>query len=471
MSNTGETSCAYGTRMDVLSTPARTPIYRQLFPQLLVGIAAGILVGWLAPRFGANLKPLSDGFLALIKMVIEPIIFCLVVVGIAHVGDLKAVGRIGIKALVYFEVVTTFALVFGLVVGNVMRPGAGFRIDPATLSDGAAAVEKVTKDGSLPHFAEFLLGVIPSSVINAFATNNTLQVLFFSVLFGLALAKFSTSGPTIVGRSIEQLGEIFFTIMGWIMRLSPIGAFGAMASIIGKYGIASLASFGKLILACYVAAALFIVLLALVARFVVGLNLWRFLRYTKDQFLLALGTASTEAVMPKIMEKLTNAGCSRAATGLVVPTGYSFNLDGATLYLAICIMFLAQALGVDLSLGEQITAVLILMLTSKGMAGVPGSSFLALSATVSALGHPEITVAAVALLLGVDRIMDSMRVSVNLLGNCVATFVVAKWEGQLDTERMRRVMNGEDVPELHFADSAHEDPADPRSSVADARSV
>ncbi|WP_341258121.1 cation:dicarboxylate symporter family transporter [Gordonia malaquae] len=446
--------------MNVKPAPSRTPIYRRLFPQLIVGIVAGILVGWLAPVFGANMKPFSDGFLALIKMVIEPIIFCLVVVGIAHVGDLKSVGRIGVKALIYFEAGTTFALVFGLVIGNVMRPGAGFRIDPATLSDGAAAIDEATKDGSLPHFAEFLLGVIPSSAINAFATNNTLQVLFFSVLFGLALATFSTAGPTIVGRTIEQLGQIFFKVMGWIMRLSPIGAFGAMASIIGKYGIASLASFGRLIFACYVAAALFILLLALVARLAVGLNLWKFLRYTKDEFALALGTASTEAVMPKIMEKLTHAGCSRAATGLVVPTGYSFNLDGATLYLAICLVFLAQALGVDLSLGEQITAVLLLMLTSKGMAGVPGSSFLALSATVTALGHPEITIAAVALLLGVDRIMDSMRVSVNLLGNCVATFVVAKWEGQLDTEQMRKVMDGEDVPNGQFAEPTP-DPAAP----------
>ncbi len=236
------------------------------------------------------------------------------------------------------------------------------------------------------------------------------------------------------------------------MRLAPIGAFGAMAYIIGQYGIGSLGSFAKLIGCCYLAAALFILVLGVVAKVFAGVNLWKFVVYIKDELFLALGTASTEVVLPRIMTKLTNAGCSRTTTGLVVPTGYSFNLDGATLYLSICVLFLAQALGVNLSLGEQITAVLVLMLTSKGMAGVPGSSFLALSATVAAIGHGAIPVAAVALLLGADRIMDSMRVSVNLLGNCVATFVVAAWEGQLDKDRMRLVLDGQDVPPLDDPD-------------------
>ena len=426
--------------------------YRSLFAQLLVAIVAGILVGWLWPAFGADLKPLADGFIKLIKMLIAPIIFCTVVIGIAHVGDLKSVGRIGVKALIYFEVVTTFALLFGLLIGNLVKPGAGFNIDAQTLASGADAVAKKTGTGELPHTVEFLLNIIPTSIISAFAENQLLQVLFFAVLFGLALAKFGEHGPPVVFELIEHFSSLFFTIIGWIMKLAPLAAFGAMAYIIGQYGIASLGSYAKLIGACYLGAALFILVLAAIAWFFAGVNLWRFLVYIKDEFFLALGTASTEVVLPRIMDKLMYAGCSRTTTGLVVPTGYSFNLDGATLYLSICVLFLAQALGVDLSLGEQITAVLVLMLTSKGMAGVPGSSFLALSATVAAIGHGAIPVAAVALLLGADRIMDSMRVSVNLLGNCVATMVVARWEGQLDSARMSSVLRGEDIEPLEDAD-------------------
>jgi len=438
----------------------RKPLYTSLFFQLIVAIVGGILLGWIWPDFASNLKPLADGFIKLIKMLIAPIIFCTVVLGIAHVGDLKAVGRIGVKALIYFEVVTTFALVFGLLVGNVMQPGAGFSIDPQTLATGAEAIATKTGNGELPHTVECVLGIIPASVIGAFADNVLIQVLFFAVLFGLALAKLGEKGPPVILTVIDQASHAFFTIIGWVMRLAPLGAFGAMAYIIGQYGIDSLASYGKLIAACYIAAILFILVLAGIVKYFAGVNLWKFLVYIKDELFLALGTASTEVVLPRIMVKLENAGCSRTTTGLVVPTGYSFNLDGATLYLSICLLFLAQALGVDLSLGEQITAVLVLMLTSKGMAGVPGSSFLALSATVAAIGHGAIPVAAVALLLGADRIMDSMRVSVNLLGNCVATFVVANWEGQLDKDRMRRVLNGEDVGVLEL------DPADPTHEIA-----
>ncbi|MGO4615437.1 C4-dicarboxylate transporter DctA [Nocardia sp. 2YAB30] len=424
---------------------SRTPWYRSLFVQLLVAIVAGIVLGALWPDFGADLKPLADGFVKLIKMVIAPIIFCTVVLGIAHVGDMKSVGRIGVKALIYFEVITTFALLFGLLVGNLVKPGAGFDIDPQTLATGADKIAQKTGSGELPHTVEFLLNIIPASVVSAFAENVLLQVLFFAVLFGLALAKFGEHGPPVILEAVDHIGRIFFTIIGWIMRLAPLGAFGAMAYIVGQYGLSSLGSYGKLIACCYGAALLFLLVLAVVARMFAGVNLWKFVRYIKDELFLALGTASTEVVLPRIMIKLTEAGCSRATTGLVIPTGYSFNLDGATLYLSICVLFLAQALGVDLSLGEQITAVGVLMLTSKGMAGVPGSSFLALSATISAIGHGSIPVAAVALLLGADRIMDSMRVTVNLLGNCVATVVVAAWEGQLDIARMRAVLDGEAV--------------------------
>ncbi|WP_179118544.1 C4-dicarboxylate transporter DctA [Saccharothrix sp. ALI-22-I] len=425
----------------------RTPWYRSLFVQLMIAISAGILVAVLWPKAGAAAKPLADAFINLIKMLIAPIVFCTVVLGIAHVGDLKSVGRIGVKALIYFEVVTTFALLFGLLVGNLVQPGSGFDIDPATLATGAEAVAKKTNDGELPSTVQFLVNVIPTSFIKAFADNAMLQVLFFAVLFGLALAKLRDRSQAVVD-FIEQGSRLFFTIIGWIMRVAPLGAFGAMAYIVGQYGIASLGNYGKLIACCYLAAALFILVLAAISRYLAGVSLWKFVRYIKDELFIALGTASTEVVLPRIMAKLTNAGCSRATTGLVVPTGYSFNLDGATLYLAICTLFLAQALGVDLSLGEQITAVLVLMLTSKGMAGVPGSSFLALSATIAAIGHGAIPVAAVAILLGADRIMDSMRVSVNLLGNCVATLVVARWEGQLDRDRLRAVLAGEDVPPL-----------------------
>ena len=456
-------SATPSTDTDAPST--RPPLYRSLFFQLLVAIVAGILVGWLAPSVGANLKPLADLFIKLIKMCIAPIIFFTVVLGIAHVGDMKAVGRIGVKALVYFELVTTFALLFGLGVGNLVRPGAGFRIDPATLATGAEAVAKSTGSGKLPHTVEFLMGIVPASVVQAFAENSLLQVLFFAVLFGLALAAFRGRQTPILIRIIDQASQVFFTIIGWIMKLAPIGAFGAMAYIIGQYGIGSLGSYAKLIAACYVAALLFILVLGAIVAVLAGVNLWKFVVYVKDELFLALGTASTEVVLPRIMLKLTHAGCSRATTGLVVPTGYSFNLDGATLYLSIAFLFLAQALGVNLSIGEQITAVLVLMLTSKGMAGVPGSSFLALSATVAAVGHGSIPVAAVALLLGADRIMDSMRVSVNLLGNCVATFVVAAWEGQLDRDRMRSVLDGRPVEPLPDLDREPDLDDDPRAAV------
>jgi aerobic C4-dicarboxylate transport protein len=424
----------------------KPPWWRSLFAQLILAIVLGVVIGWLWPKVGHDLKPLADGFIKLIRMVIAPIIFCTVVLGIAHVGDMRAVGRIGGKALLYFEVVTTFALFFGVLVANVLRPGSGFHIDPGTLAHGSDAVAKSTGGGSLPHTADFLLDIIPSSIFDAFAKNSMLQILFFAVLFGLALAKFGHKAPPVILTLVDQTSHVMFTMVGWIMRVAPLGAFGAMGYIIGQYGIKSLGSFAKLIGCCYLAAVLFIVILAVIARVFAGLSLWRFLIYIKDELFLALGTASTEVVLPRIMTKLTVSGCSRATTGLVVPTGYSFNLDGATMYLSICVLFLAQALGVHLSLGEQLAAILVLMLTSKGMAGVPGSSFLALSATVAAIAHGAIPVAAVALLLGVDRIMDSMRVTVNLLGNCVATFVVANWEGQLDPERRDAMMAGNPIP-------------------------
>lgn len=418
--------------------PARKPFYRQLFFQILVAVCLGVLIGHFWPDLGANLRPLGDGFIQLIKMIIAPLIFLVIVTGISAVGDVKAVGRVGVKALLYFTGATLFALVFGLIVGNVVQPGAGLNIDPASLSQDALEA----KTGTAPpkDAGQFLLGIIPTSVVGAFASNSLLQVLCFSVFFGAAIVVVGRERCLPVVNLLETVLEPFFKIMGWVMRVAPIGAFGAMAFIIGQYGISSLGTYAVLIAACYGAAIIFIALLFLVAWVYPRVPLWQFIKYTREEFLLALGTASTESVLPRIMTKLTNAGCSRATTGLVVPTGYSFNLDGAALYLSISLLFLAQAFGHSLDFGQQLAALGILMLTSKGMAGVPGSAFLALSATAGALGI--FPVAGVALLLGADRVMDSMRVVVNLLGNCVATFVVAKWEGQFDREAMLEAFRG-----------------------------
>ncbi|WP_347109195.1 cation:dicarboxylase symporter family transporter [Paenarthrobacter sp. S56] len=418
--------------------PARQPLYKSLFVQILVAVAAGITIGYLWPDIGASLRPLGDGFIQLIKMIIAPLIFMVIVTGISAVGDVKAVGRVGIKALAYFTAATLFALAFGLVVANLVQPGAGLNIDPATLSQDALNAKTSTappKDAG-----QFLLGIIPSSVVGAFASNSLLQVLCFAVFFGAAIVVVGREKCKPVIDVMETTLELFFKIMAWVMRVAPVGAFGAMAFIIGQYGLGSLSTYAVLVAACYGSALVFIGLLFLVAWVYPRVPLWQFIKYSREEFILALGTASTESVLPRIMTKLNNAGCSRATTGLVVPTGYSFNLDGAALYLSISLLFLAQAFGHNLDLGQQLAALGVLMLTSKGMAGVPGSAFLALSATAGALGI--FPVAGVALLLGADRLMDSMRVVVNLLGNCVATFVVAKWEGQFDRQAMLEAFGG-----------------------------
>lgn len=419
------------------SRPKKQPIYKSLFFQLGIAVVAGVLIGHFWPTVGTALRPLGDGFIMLIKMIIAPLIFMVIVTGIAAVGDVKAVGRVGVKALIYFTGATMFALIFGLIIGNIVQPGAGLNIDPTTLDSGAIA----EKTGEAKDAASFILGIIPVSIVGAFAENILLQVLFFSVFFGAAIVVVGQDRCAPLLSLFEIILELIFKIMSWVMKVAPLGALGAMGFIIGQYGIGTLGTYAKLIAACYVAAVLFIGVLFIVAWTTARVPLWQFIRYTREEFLLAIGTASTESVMPRIMTKLTNAGCSRATTGLVVPTGYSFNLDGAAIYLSISLLFLAQAFGHDLTLGQQLGALGVLMLTSKGMAGVPGSSFLALSATAAALGI--FPVAGVALLLGADRIMDSMRVAVNLLGNCVATFVVAKWEGQFDREAMVRAFAGE----------------------------
>ena len=431
---------------------AKKPLYKSLFVQILGAVVLGIAVGYLWPSAGSALRPLGDGFIQLIKMIIAPLIFLVIVTGISAVGDVKSVGRVGVKALVYFTAATLFALAFGLVVANIVQPGAGLNIDPGSLSEDA--VNAKTTAAPPKDAGQFLLGIIPTSVIGAFASNMLLQVLCFAVFFGAAIVVVGRERCKPVIDLMETTLELFFKIMSWVMRVAPIGAFGAMAFIIGQYGLSSLSTYALLIAACYGSALVFIGLLFIVAWVYPRVPLWQFIKYSREEFILALGTASTESVLPRIMTKLTNAGCSRATTGLVVPTGYSFNLDGAALYLSISLLFLAQAFGHNLDLGQQLAALGILMLTSKGMAGVPGSAFLALSATAGALGI--FPVAGVALLLGADRLMDSMRVVVNLLGNCVATFVVSKWEGQFDRDTMLAAFRGETTEQNHSTLAAPE---------------
>ncbi|MFF3906757.1 cation:dicarboxylate symporter family transporter [Streptomyces sp. NPDC001848] len=410
-----------------------------LFAQVACALVLGIVVGKLWPYSATVFQPLGDGFVRLIKAVISPLVFCVVVVGIAKAGDLKAFGRIGLKALIWFEVASTAALLIGLGAANLVGPGSGMHIDASKLD--ASAVDKQTGGGSLPSTTEFVLNALPQSFVGAFADNALLQVLVLACLVGAALLHLGRARVPGVLSAIEQAQEVVFTVVGFVMRLAPLAVFGAMVHLVGQYGLGVITTYGKLIVLCYAVAALFLMVLAVALKLVTGLSLWKFVRYTREEMLLALGTASSETVMPRMMQKLRRAGCREDAVGLVLPTGYSFNLDGASLYLSIGTVFIAQAVGVHLSLSQQITVVLVLMLTSKGMAGVPGSAFLALSATATSLG--VIPAGAVALLLGVDRIMDSMRVVTNLLGNCVAVFTVSRWEGALDAARAKKVLDGE----------------------------
>ncbi|MCX5080171.1 cation:dicarboxylate symporter family transporter [Streptomyces sp. NPDC056121] len=410
-----------------------------LFAQVACALVIGVVVGRLWPHAGTAVQPLGDGFVRLIKAMIAPLVFCVVVAGITKAGDLKAFGRIGLKALLWFEVATTVALVVGLLAGNLAGPGVGMNVDPSKLD--ASAVEDKTGGGSLPSTGDFILHSLPDSAVGAFAENSLLQVLVLACLVGAALLHLGNTKVPAILPAIEQGQEVVFAVVGFIMKLAPLAVFGATAHLVGEYGLGALSTYGKLIGVCYAVAVIFLVLLGLAMKAVTGLSLWKFVRYTREELLLALGTASSETVMPRMMQKLRHAGCRDDAVGLVLPTGYSFNLDGASIYLSIGTLFIAQAVGVDLSLGQQITVVIVLMLTSKGMAGVPGSAFLALSATASALG--VIPAGAVALLLGVDRIMDAMRVSTNLLGNCVAVFAVSRWEGALDTAKAKKVLGGE----------------------------
>ena len=413
--------------------PERSP-FRSLYVQVLVAVVAGALIGHLWPETGVALKPLGDAFIRLIKMLIGPIVFCTVVLGISGMEDLKKVGRTGGLALLYFEVVSTIALVIGLVVVNVVRPGAGMHVDPATLDTSAVAqyTSQAQQSGS---YADHVLNVIPTTIIGAFASGDVLQVLLFSVLFGFALHAVGGRALALYAM-IEQLSAALFRIVGWIMRLAPLGALGAMAFTIGKYGVGALLSLGKLMACFYLTCLLFVfVVLGAVAR-AAGFSLWRFLRYIREELFIVLGTSSSESVLPRMMSRLESLGADKSVVGLVIPTGYSFNLDGTAIYLTMAAVFIAQATDTPLGLGQQLGLLAVLLLTSKGAAGVTGSGFIVLAATLSAVGH--VPVAGVALILGIDRFMSEARSLTNLVGNGVATLVVARWCGQLDQETLRR---------------------------------
>jgi len=420
------------------SATARKPLWKSLYFQVIVAIVAGVFIGHFYPRLGEDMKPLGDGFIKLIKMMIAPIIFCTVVVGIAGMEDMKKVGKTGGYALIYFEVVSTIALIVGLVIVNTVKPGAGMNVVPAAIdTKGVAAY---TKPGQMQGTVDFLLNIIPNTIVDAFAKGEILQVLLFAVLFGFALHKFGGRG-TLVFDWVEKSSHVLFGIVGIIMRVAPIGAFGAMAFTIGKYGIDSLVSLGKLMATFYLTCLVFIlVVLGLIARFH-GFSILKFIRYIKEELLIVLGTSSSESVLPRMIAKMENLGVRKSTVGLVIPTGYSFNLDGTSIYLTMAAIFIAQATNTELTLTEELTLLGVLLLTSKGAAGVTGSGFIVLAATLSAVGH--VPVAGVALILGIDRFMSEARALTNLIGNGVATVVVGKWCGELDTARMTRVLNRE----------------------------
>jgi aerobic C4-dicarboxylate transport protein len=428
--------------------PVRKPLYKSLYFQVITAIILGVLLGYFAPTTGEAMKPLGDGFIKLIKMIIAPIIFCTVVLGIAGMEDMKKVGKTGGLALLYFEVVSSIALLVGLVIINVVRPGAGMNIDVASLDTKAIAA--YTKPGQMASTTDFILNVIPSTVVDAFAKGEILQVLLIAVMFGFALHKFGGRG-TMVFDFIEKFSHVLFGIVGYIMRVAPIGAFGAMAFTIGKYGLGSLVQLGYLMATFYLTCLVFIfVVLGSIARFH-GFSIWKFIKYIKEELLIVLGTSSSESVLPRMMVKMENLGARKSVVGLVIPTGYSFNLDGTSIYLTMAAVFIAQATNTPMTLTQQITLLAVLLLTSKGAAGVTGSGFIVLAATLSAVGH--VPVAGLALILGIDRFMSEARALTNLIGNGVATVVVAKWTGDIDTVRLHQQLNNEtaieaDEPEL-----------------------
>jgi len=401
--------------------------FKHLYFQVLLAIGLGVLVGWLDPGLGVKLKPLGDGFIKLVKMLIAPIIFCTIVSGIAGMGDLKKIGRLGGKALLYFEVVTTFALAIGLLVANLLKPGAGINADVTTLD--ASAVSSYTKAAASQSTVEFLLHIIPDAFLGAFAHGEILQVLLISILFGFGLAHMGPAGEAVT-TLINHVAQAFFAMVGIVTKLAPIGAFGAIGFTIGKYGIATLLSLGKLLACVYLTSALFVLVVLGIIAHSRGFSLWRILVYIREELLIVLGTSSSESALPGLMTKLEAAGCSRSSVGIVIPAGYSFNLDGTSIYLTMAAIFIAQATNTDLSLVQEIGLLGILLLTSKGAAGVTGSGFVTLAATLAATR--SIPIEGLALILGVDRFMSECRAITNFIGNAVGMFVIADWEQDID---------------------------------------
>jgi aerobic C4-dicarboxylate transport protein len=428
----------------VAETILRRPIYTRLYVQVLIGIAIGATLGAVAPETGAALKPLGDGFIKLIRMIVAPVIFCTVVAGIAGMGDMKDLGRIGVRTLVYFELITTpLALVIALIVVNVLQPGAGVNADPATLDVNAVA-SYTSAARSAATGTQFVLEIIPTTLVDAFARGDILQVLFVSVLFGLAVLRLGEKGRPVV-RFVEHVAEALFSGVGLVMRLAPIGAFGAMAFTVGAFGASTLVSLGKLMLAFYIACVLFIGVGMGAIAWYCGFSLWKFLRFIREEILIVLGTSSSESVLPRLMARLERLGCERRVVSLVVPTGYSMNLDGTSIYMAMAAIFIAQATNTPLSFAQQLGILGVLLLTSKGAAGVTGSGFVTLAATLSAL--PMLPVAGLSLLVGIDRFMSEARAITNLIGNALAAVVVARWDNALDVNRMQRILNGDETAE------------------------
>ncbi|MDE3195619.1 MAG: dicarboxylate/amino acid:cation symporter [Acidobacteriota bacterium] len=410
--------------------------HRTLYFQVILGIVAGVLLGAFYPNLGEAMKPFGDGFIKLIRMMIAPIVFLTVVVGIGSIGDMSKLGRVGLKALLYFEVMSTLALVIGLMVVKIVQPGAGIDANPATLD--TSAIRQYTAPGKAGTTAEFLLNIIPDTVAGAFARGEILQVLLIAILFGIAIAKIDR-GRNIV-RALDAASRACFGVIALIVKAAPLGAFGAMAFTIGKYGIATLVPLMKLLLCVYITSIVFVfAVLGTVAR-LHGFSIWRFVRYIQEEILIVAGTSSSESGLPPLMEKLERLGCSKPVVGLVIPSGYSFNLDGTAVYLTIAALFVAQATNTHLSTAQEMWLLVILMLTSKGAATVTGGGFITLAATLAAVG--SVPVAGITLLLGVDRFMSEMRSVTNLIGNGVATVVVAKWEGEFDAARAERVLSG-----------------------------
>lgn len=420
--------------------------YQHLYVQVLAAITAGILLGHFYPDIGASMKPLGDAFIKCIKMIIAPIIFFTVVHGIASMRDMKKVGRVGLKALIYFELLTTAALIIGLLVINLWKPGVGMNVDLSTVDTKSIAVftAKAKEQGTV----QFLMDIIPSTVVGAFANGEILQVLFFAILFAFGLQALGQHGEGVL-RLIDVVSHVFFKIVGYIMKVAPIGAFGAMAFTIGKYGVATLISLGNFMLAFYATCLLFVFVVLGTVAAMCGFSIMKFIRYIKEELLIVLGTSSSESVLPRMIAKMENLGCEKSVVGLVIPTGYSFNLDGTCIYLTMAAIFLAQATNIELTIWQELGIIGVLLLTSKGAAGVTGSGFIVLAATLASVG--TIPVASIALILGIDRFMSEARALTNLIGNGVATVVVSKWEGALDEKVLHQRLN-------HESDAEADDP-------------